>query len=192
MNQFFTSVGPNLARNFSHGCPIWKLPDSLYLFTFGEITVEYILNSLNSLSTDSKSDLLGIDRTLLRYAANAIIPSLHFFFNMSLTQGVVPSEWKIAQIMPIYIGKGNKNSENNFRPISVLPLIAKILEKAVQEQLAKYLTEQSFITSDQSAFLKHHSTQTALPKVVDDWLDIIDKGDIIAICTFDLKNDLIL
>ena len=188
LNQYFTSVGPNLAGNFSHGYPIWKLPDSLYSFTFGEITVEYIFSSLNSLSTDSKPDLFGIDRTLLRYAANVITPSLHFLFNMSLTQGVVPSEWKMAQITPIYKGKGNKNSENNYRPISVLPHIAKILEKAVQDQFAKYLTEHNFITPDQSAFLKHHSTQTALHKVVDDWLGIIDKGDIIAICTFDLKK----
>ena len=84
--------------------------------------------------------------------------------------GTVPPELKMAQVTPIFKNKGSADLPENYRPISVVSHLAKILEKAVCHQLMVYLTDQHFITPDQLAFLKGHSTQTALYKVVDDLL----------------------
>ena len=89
--------------------------------------------------------------------------------------------------LPLYTkGKGNNNLKCNYRPVSVLSQIAKILEKAVYAQLFNYLLSHNFISTDQSAFRKQHTTQTALHRVVDDWLESMDNGEITALCMFDL------
>jgi len=70
----------------------------------------------------------------------------------------MPEDWKLSGITPVYKGKGDKDEESNYRPISVICHLAKFLEKEVQKQVIDYLKEHSFITEDQSAFLKHHNT----------------------------------
>ena len=61
-----------------------------------------------------------------------IAPSLTHIFNLSLYQGMLPSNWKIALVTtPIYKNTGDKSDPNNYRPISVVPTTAKIIEKAV-------------------------------------------------------------
>jgi hypothetical protein len=76
----------------------------------------------------------------------------------------------------------------NYRPISVIGHIAKIYEKCVQSQLLNYLVEHNFISNHQSAFIKYHSTQTLLHKVVDNWLENIDNGLITGVCFFDVAK----
>ena len=73
----------------------------------------------------------------------------------------------------MYKGKGSHSDLGNYRSISVLPHLAKILENFVQRQLMKYLNDHSLINPDQSAFLRFHSTQTSLHCVVDHWLEAI-------------------
>ena len=65
--------------------------------------------------------------------ASPIIAPL--LFNLSLTQGIVPSDWKLAKVTPIYKGKGSHSEPGNYRPISVVPTVAKLMEKLVKAQL---------------------------------------------------------
>jgi hypothetical protein len=96
--------------------------------------------------------------------------------NLSLCHGEVPDDFKIARICPIYKGKGDKEDTNNYRPISVVSTIAKILEKAVKCQLVAHLVSNKLLTSSQSAYIKHHSTQTALHYLIDECISDIDNG----------------
>ena len=70
--------------------------------------------------------------------------------NLSLSKGIVPSEWKLAKVIPVYKSKGRVTEEGNYRPISILPHISKLLEKAIHDQLSNYLIEHSLISVDQS------------------------------------------
>ena len=76
----------------------------------------------------------------------------------------------------------------NYRPISILSVIAKILEKLIFNQLYSYLSSNSIIDVNQSGFRPQHSTATALLNVTEDWLDSLDKGDIVGMVTIDLKK----
>ena len=107
---------------------------------------------------------------------------------MSLFQGTVPSDWKYAKVTPIYKGKGEKDFEGNYRPISVIGHIAKIMEKQVQKQLLSYLILNDLITVDQSAYRPHHNTQTALHRVIDTWIDGICDGLITGVCFLDIQK----
>ena len=114
--------------------------------------------------------------------------SLTQIFNLTLTQNYIPSDWKKAKITPIYKGKGSKLDPSNYRPISVVPHIAKILEKHVYSLCYNYLENHDLLTVDQSAFLQKHSTITSLHKVNDEWLESIENGEYIAVSFFDVKK----
>ena len=85
------------------------------------------------------------------------------------------NNWKRSKIIPIH-KSGDKTSPNNYRPISILPSVSKVLEKLVQVQLAEYLKSNSILSEAQSGFRKYHSTMSALVKVTDDWLTSMDHG----------------
>ena len=74
---------------------------------------------------------------LIKIAAEIISPSLTEIFAKSISTGIFPSEWKTARVSPIF-KKGKKNDPNNYRPISVIPAVAKIFEKVIFEQLYNY------------------------------------------------------
>ena len=77
------------------------------------------------------------------------------------------SDWKLSRVTPIYKGNGGANDKGNYRPISVIGHIAKIIEREITNQVVTYIESNKLLTSDQSAYRAHHSTQTALHKVVD-------------------------
>ena len=72
-----------------------------------------------------------------------------------------PDEWKIARVVPLF-KSGQRNLPENYRPISVLPVISKIMERIMYDQLYKYLTEAGILSDCQFGFRKSHSTTTAL------------------------------
>ena len=92
------------------------------------------------------------------------------FSNVSIENKIVIPDWKLSKVTSIYRGKGNTGEAGNYRPISLIGHVMKILEKEVKVQVMDYLETNHLITVDQSAYLKQHNTQTALHKVVDDWL----------------------
>ena len=76
----------------------------------------------------------------------------------------------------------------NYRPISILPVIAKLREKIIFNQVYTYLSVNNIIDENQSGFRPMHSTSTALLNVTEDWLDSMDNGEIIGMVTIDLKK----
>ena len=83
---------------------------------------------------------------------------------------------------------GNTNEEKNYRPISVIGHIAKMVESLVSYQIIDYLESHSFISMDQSAYLKMHSTQTCLHRVIDDWLEHINDGELTGAYLLDISK----
>jgi hypothetical protein len=125
---------------------------------------------------------------LLKISAYYICDSLCTLINTSLVTGIVPDDWKLARVTPIYKGDGDRLNETNYRPISVIGHIAKLAESEVKEQLVHYLVTNGLITKDQSAYLKHHSTTTCLHRVIYDWQEAINDGEIIGACFLDISK----
>ena len=95
---------------------------------------------------------------------------------------------KKARVTPVYKNEGEINDENNFRPISVISHIAKMIESFVSDQIIKYLEDHAFISIDQSAYLKRHSTQTSLHRVIHDWLEQIHDNSLTGACLLDISK----
>ena len=110
------------------------------------------------------------------------------FLNVSLETSVIPRDWKLAKVTPIYKEKGDRSDVGNYRPISCIGHIPKIFEREIHQQLLHYFQENKYISIDQSAFLKQHNTQTALHRVIDDCIDNICSSTYTGICSFDIKK----
>ena len=88
----------------------------------------------------------------------------------------------------IYKGKGSKDDAGNYRPISLIGHIIKIIEKEVKLQLMSCLESNKLITSDQWTYMTQHNTQTALHKVIDDWLYNMSDGNLTGVRSFDITK----
>ena len=142
---------------------------------------------LQSLKLSKASGLDKISNKLLKAAGYTINESLLYIFNLVLPTGVFPDELKMAKVTPIY-KEGDKSNCGNYRPISVLPAIAKILEKLICDQLGEFLNENNIISKQQSGFRKRHSTETSLLQTTDKWLMNIAKGLINGERLLDIKK----
>ena len=105
--------------------------------------------------------------------------------NMSFEQCLVPISWKRAQVTPIQKKKGDL-SLNNFRPISVLPVVSKIAEKAVHRQLLHYLESSHLLCEVQSGFHPGHSTQDLLLHITNSWRKSIDNREAVGAIFLDM------
>ena len=119
---------------------------------------------------------------LLKLAARILVPSLTFIFNQSLCSGIVHLDWKLARVTPVF-KKGKRQDVNNYRPISIIPAVAKVFERIIYDQFYKYLNDNC-----QSGFRSLHSTLTALLEATNSWSVNIDNGFINGVIFIDLKK----
>ncbi|CAB4042484.1 Hypothetical predicted protein, partial [Paramuricea clavata] len=136
------------------------------VFNFKEIEICNIYNHLRTLKTTKAIGLDGIPAKLLRDSASVIAPSITSLFNLSLSTSTFPSDWKLARIIPIYKGKA-RNDPSNYRPISILPTLSKILEREVHKQLSTYLEALNLISGSQFGFRKKYSCPMAITLISD-------------------------
>jgi hypothetical protein len=93
----------------------------------------------------------------------------------------------LAKVSPIF-KDGIKTECGNYRPISVISIIAKLFEKLVCNQLKTYMVNNNIITKNQSGFREHHSTETALLDLANDWLHNMDNGLLNGVLFLDFKK----
>lgn len=99
---------------------------------------------------------------MLKFTAYSIAPSLTKLFNLSLTTGAFPNEWKTAGVVPIPKTVNPSSSVSNYRPISILPVISKVMERHVKEIIDDHLALSNPISSHQWGFMHHRSSTAAL------------------------------
>ncbi len=114
-------------------------------------------------------------------------PSITKLINKSIATGIFPNQLKLAKVFPIFKG-GTKENPSNYRPISILPTLSKLFEKHVNKHLKAYTNKYKLIHETQSGFRESHSCQTALIKIVDQWLACIDKGEVVGTLFLDFKK----
>ena len=96
---------------------------------------------------------------------------------MSITCQRIPHDWKHAKVIPLY-KEGARDENDNYRPISILPVVSKILERAVQQQLVDYLESHGLFSRYQSGFRHKYSTQSAITFLCDSIRRNMDAGQL--------------
>ena len=133
--------------------------DSIFLDGVTEKEEEIEISTLNSNKSCGHDE---IPPKLVKQISKHIIKPLTYIFNQSLTTGVIPDDLKIALVTPIY--KANSKEEfSNYRPISVLPCVSKILEKIIYKRVLKYLDKHNMLFQGQYGFRKQGSYKKSQP-----------------------------
>ncbi|XP_011877542.1 PREDICTED: uncharacterized protein LOC105567343 [Vollenhovia emeryi] len=117
----------------------------------------------------------------------SVLPAILHILNYSLTNGIYPGLWKSAIICPIPKIKTPKTL-NDYRPISILCAISKVIERIAADQIVKYLEERDLADPFQSAYKRDNSTQTALVRVIDDIRCAADRRMISVAVFFDFSR----
>ena len=175
-NEYFVNLGPDLASKIPnsqtsfHSFLKERNSESLFFVPIVEEEIKEIVNSLNN---KKSSGYDGITNFLLKSIIDEIITPLTHILNQSLTYGKVPLKLKIAKVVPIY-KKGPKESLNNYRPISLLTSISKILERLVYKRTLRFLISCKILSNSQFGFRQKHSTTHALLSFIDKVAHAID------------------
>ncbi len=168
LNEFFTNIGCQLAEQI----PFQEFSDE-YLpqnvdksFKFPHITPEFVSKQIQEIPINKATGLDKISGKLLRYGEPEISGPLAFILNQPLKQGTFLTDWKNAIVVPIF-KSGAVNDKNNYRPISILPVLSKVLERFVHMHFLTFPEENNLITLVQSGFSHVHSTLTSLINITD-------------------------
>ena len=192
-NQYFSSIGCKLAESIQNiniePMAFVTLVESS--FHFSCISVQEVLSALNQLNLRKSPGLDGISVKLLKDTSDVIAQPLANIFNLSLQTGIFPDDWKIAKISPVF-EEGNKIDCGNYRPISVISVVAKLFEGLVYNQLRTFISDNNILVEQQSGFRSQHSTETALLGSTNKWLYNMDSGFIYGVLFLDLKKPLTL
>ncbi len=139
LNSFFTTIGSKLAAKFQTIITHIDQTDPVEEnFSFSQIEQSFVEKQLSTLCAAKATGNDSVDARLLKAAAPIIAPSITHMLNVSINIGCVPEEWKRAKVTPVY-KDGSHEDPSNYRPISILPVLSKLLERAVNGQLYKHL-----------------------------------------------------
>ena len=155
--------------------------------TFPPITVVDVYHTLVHLKQTGTRDLEGLDSKILKLSAPIIVDTLTYIYNLCIRKNCFPKVFKIAKVIPIY-KHGAKTNTSNYRPISVLSLLSKPLEKHMHKQMLKHLNDNRLLHPNQSGFRENHSCQTALTHLVDHWLHNINSNKFNGVLFVDFRK----
>ena len=180
-NVFFTNIGEKMAKginydgNKTYGHYLNK--DIHSSFTFMNIDEDAINKIIYNLPPKSSSGCDGISTKLLKVIAPVIIKPLTLLTNQVLNTGTFPDKLKIAKVIPIF-KKGDPSLFENYRPISLLPAISKVVEKIIALQLSSYFEKNKLLFDNQYGFRPKHSTEHAALELIDRITNKMDTNEI--------------
>ena len=149
LNIHFTNVGPKLASEIpTVDCDVNPADSQQRVnssFELKEVTISDVFKKLQEVNVARATGHDNIPNKILKIAAPVISLSLADLFNLSITTNTFPDDWKVAKVFPLF-KSGERNDPNNFRPISVLPTIARVFERLVYEQMYAYFTENTNVS----------------------------------------------
>ena len=198
-NEYFANVGENAFKKSQEG---YQRPvtdndivniinnhqsENIPLFRPQPVDVNTVILVIKDLKNTKSFGSDGIQLIYLIDALPVLIIYIVVIVNTSIVTGLYPQMWKHPHVIPFY-KSGDVDDVGNYRPISLLPIISKVLEKIVANQLMAFLESHKLLSNTQHGFRANLSTETALMKVNERIYDNIDKQDISLLLLLDLSK----
>ena len=189
INNYFADIGPTLAQkipNTADGINI-KGAANQEVLELRDFTLDELLKLIKKISIYKSS---GIPTLSTRFFRDTMLFIPHIFlhiYNRIKSTGLFPNSWKLATVIPL--PKCNKPKDaSELRPVSLLPIVGKVLEKLIHVQMSMFLENTMFLSPNQHGFRKEHSTSSASSRFIDDIALGLDKGKFTLAVFLDIKK----
>jgi hypothetical protein len=194
LNNFFINISNLIASNvktsdihttFSdHNIPSYQISHN---FICPAVTEDETKIIIANLKPSSAVDFYGLSNNFVKMHANALIPNLTQLMNNNLFAGCFPDSLKVIIVTPVY-KSGDRKDKNNYRPISVSPILGKVYEYAIQRRLQDHLDKNKIINSCQFGFVKNSNTEIAVIHMLHDIYNSIDNKKAVSLTCIDLSK----
>ena len=190
-NQFFATVGlkvqEELNTRVANAVPPQAPGSTPLRFKFKNETTKSISKLFDNLKSNVATGIDNLNAKLVKDSKNTILEYLTQIINLSFETSVFPDCMKTAIISPIF-KEGNPDDITNYRPISILPIISKIFERAAANQIVDFLEKNNLLNKNQHAYRKSHSTETCLFELMSDLYKNLDQKLYVAVAKLDLSK----
>ena len=170
-------LGP--LRQMIRGCPT--------TFQFTPVAPDLVGKIIRNLKNSKLCGLDNVDSYILKLIREQVLAPLTHIVNFSLSSGVFPSSYKVGKVVPLYKGKGDIMEPSSYRPVCLLPVASKVLERCVFLQMVAYMEDNGYFHPNHHGFRNGHSTTTALLQMYDSWMEEVDNQQLVAACLIDLS-----
>ena len=178
-NSFFDNKVRKIKESLPPGRPsgVGQTNMRTNTFSFKPVSTEIVLEHIKSLSNSSAFGQDLISNRLVKNAKYILAPILADISNKCIATGTFPASWRVGKIRALYKGKGSKVDMSNYRPITQLSSMSKVLEKVMATQLYEYFEREDLFDPRQYGYRKHHSTVHAVLDLVHLVLKSKDDGE---------------
>ena len=193
-NKYFSSIAENFDVSPQNNTCNAQTPIVINQtkFSIPLVTFDDMLKLVAMLDQNKATGLDDIPAYFIKSSIHSITPIILRICNMSIEHGIFPDMWKNARLIPIHKAE-TRTEQSNYRPISILPVLSKLLERHVANSYVKFLTENNVLLSCQHGFRPHHSCESTLILIYEHLLSNIEKGLIngVALVDFSKAFDLV-
>ena len=192
MNRFFISKVNQLRQSIpnSDSDPLKILRETMSSrscsFSLEHVHPDEMMNIIKNLKSSKSSGLDFLDTYVIKLAAEHILPAITHIVNLSISEASFPKAWKAAKVAPL-LKKADHLNPKNYRPVALLPVLSKILEREVFSQLVQYLDNNALLHPNHHGSRRGHSTATALIQMYDTWVKTVDEGNMAGVMMVDLS-----
>ena len=175
-NDYFVNIGSNLAAKIPSSEKHFSayLQQTNKILVNEELTMEEFESAFNSIKKNKACGFDEINPNVIKSSFNELVVPIFHIFKLSLKTGCFPDKLKIAKITPLF-KSGETDLLNNYRPISVLPVFSKILERIMYNRVYKHISDNSLLYEKQFGFQKECSTEHAILQLAKEIYESFDK-----------------
>ena len=155
-------------------------------FKIKPVSLSEVTKLIKCLKNSSATGVDFIDVKTIKLGADILAPALQHIINLSIESGTFPTTWKWHKVVPLLkTNECDKLLPKSFRPVALLPVMSKLLEKAVFVQLVQYLEVNELVHPNLHGSRAGHSTSTALIQLYDNWVEEVEQGKMVGVLLCD-------
>ena len=192
LNAFFINKVKRLKSSIPvvEDDPLSKLKESMRnrtcTFAMKPVTKEEVLKIISSLNSSSSTGVDYIDTETIKLVKNEIAGAFQVIINLSIQKSTFPEIYKQSKIIPLKKKPALNDLEcSSYRPVNLLPISGKIVEKAIFNQLVEYLESNKLLHPNHHGGRKGHSTTTALIQMYNNWVEAMEEGKLVGVMMID-------
>ena len=176
-NDFFLNIAEKLSSKIENKNSSYqdylKNPNKTKFF-LKETTPDEVVKITDQLDSKKSSDIYNISPDVVKLSSQVVAEALSIIFNRCVREGHFPDALKLAKVIPIHKGD-SVLSVANYRPISLLPIFSKIMERLIYNQFIEFINEQKILSELQFGFQKNKSTEQAITSIISNITNSLSK-----------------